>query len=283
MTTTIGIISDIHVSPAGTPPTSWHNAYALDNAGRMLGTAVERCRAERVDAVVLLGDLAHTGDLESIAAVIRETSALECPIHMVPGNHDFHSWPDVMSGAIRNEGETPFILAPMTFPIKPGLRVATMALERDAGQRAFHGSELPDVTASTDALVLFTHFPVLETQSRLLSHALAHPGDLHNRLDLERALLVRGAPAIVIHGHLHVRDAHCSGPVLQLACAALIEPPHEVTFIEIERMSSGDIVVTRRAEPVAEPAQPVNRLPVLAPGTQTWTYAGGAWSDISGD
>jgi DNA repair exonuclease SbcCD nuclease subunit len=280
MKTTIGIISDIHVSPEGTPPASWHNTYALDDARRMLRSAIERCIAERTDAVVLLGDLAHMGDLASIAAVIRKTSRLQCPIHVMPGNHDFHSWPQVMQGAIRNEEDSPVILAPTTYPAEPGLSVATMTLERDDGQRAFRGSALPEVASSTDALVLFTHFPVLETQERLSAYELAHPGDLDNRHDLERAVLERCAPTIVVHGHLHVRDAHAHGSALQLACAALIEPPHEMAFIDIERMPSGDVVVTRRAESVAGYA-PVDRLPVLSPDTQTWRYAAGSWSEMS--
>jgi hypothetical protein len=63
----------------------------------------------------------------------------------------------------------------------------------------------------------------------------------------------------------------------------LIEPPHEVTFIAIERVSSGDLVVTRRAESVAQASPPVDRLPELSPANQTWRYSGAAWNEIPAD
>jgi predicted phosphodiesterase len=281
MQTTLGVISDIHIAPPGTPPAAWHNPYPLERAREMLAAAVARCTAAGVDAVVLLGDLAHAGDLASITAVIEETAPLDVPVHVLPGNHDFIHAPDALRSTVERHGSERTALAPAVFPIADELQIVTMMLEQLETRGAFRGLDLPDVLAANDALVLFTHFPLLETIERLRQRDFPHPGDLHNRLDLEAALAARTAPTVVVHGHLHVRDAHATGPVLQLGCAALIEPPHEVTFLEIARDAgdAGSLTVTRRAESVAA-FGPELRLPVLAPDVQTWRYryADGAWS-----
>ena len=272
MRTTIGVISDIHLSPPGTPPDGWHNPYPLGQAREMLARAIARCAEAGVDAVVLLGDLTHRGDLDSLATVIRETATLDRPVHVLPGNHDF-AFParEVRAVAVR-EGGARLTWAPAAFAMTDGLHAATTMLELPAGS-GFRAVDLPGVPREA-ALVVFTHFPVLQTRERIRARGLRHSGDLANRAALAAALAARGQPTIVVHGHLHVRDAHATGPVLQLACAALIEPPHEVTLLEIN--ASEGLTVTRRAGSVATYG-PELRLPILAPDVQTWRFSNGAW------
>jgi DNA repair exonuclease SbcCD nuclease subunit len=278
MKATIGVISDIHVSPPGTPPDAWHNPYPLERARAMLAAAVERVIAVDVDAVVLLGDLAHLGDPASLSAVLRETASLACPVHILPGNHDLIHTDDALSTVMERHGGQRAILAPTAVALAGDLYLVTVALAPRDAQGAFHAHDLP-AAPPTAPLMIFTHFPLLETRERLLAQDLKHAGDLHNRPDLKHSLVTRTAPTIVVHGHLHVRDAHATGPVLQLACAALIEPPHEVTVLEIEREATGEVVVTRHAEPVAPPAPGVSRIPVLAPADQTWRFADDRWTE----
>lgn len=273
MRTTIGVISDIHLSPPGTPPDGWHNPYPLGQAREMLARAIARCAEENVDAVVLLGDLTHTGDLASLAAVIAETTSLACPVHVLPGNHDFALPPREVRAVVEREGGARLTYAPAAFSVADGLHATTAMLELRSGS-GFHASALPRVPDGAP-LVVFTHFPVLETRERVRAWGFRHSGDLANRADLAATLAGGERPAVVVHGHLHVRDALASGAVLQLGCAALIEPPHELTVIEIE--SDGELTVTRRTESVATYA-PSLRLPVLTPAVQTWRCAGGAWS-----
>lgn len=275
MRTTIGVISDIHLSPPGTPPDGWHNPYPLGQAREMLARAIARCAGEDVDAVVLLGDLTHTGDLASLATVIAETATLDRPVHVLPGNHDFAFPPREVRAVAERNGGARLTYAPAAFAVADGLHATTTMLELRSGS-GFHAADLPRVPRDA-ALVVFTHFPALPTRERVRAWGLRHAGDLANRAALAATLAVRERPTIVVHGHLHVRDAHATGAVLQLGCAALIEPPHELAVIEIAHETGGELTVRRRAESVAAFA-PELRLPVMAPETQTWRYADGAWA-----
>jgi hypothetical protein len=100
--------------------------------------------------------------------------------------------------------------------------------------------------------------------------------------EVARPLLARSAPTVVVSGHIHMRHACAAGKVLQLSCAALVEPPFEITFLdfEIDTQVRGDrIVVRRRSVPLVSPSA-VN-CPVLSPPRQEWVFEAGEWS-ISG-
>jgi predicted phosphodiesterase len=99
------------------------------------------------------------------------------------------------------------------------------------------------------------------------------PGGLLDRTQLEQRIAGAGRPRVVLCGHLHVRDSHASGPVLQLAAGALIEAPYDVAVVDVTRAPSG-MRVRRRAFRLGPSAGA--RDPVLAPADETWTYDG-AW------
>jgi hypothetical protein len=72
---------------------------------------------------------------------------------------------------------------------------------------------------------------------------------------------------VVVHGHAHVRDALVLGSVLQIACAALVEPPFEATLLDITEEDGGRVSVRRECVRIA-PSPDGARLPVLSPREQ---------------
>jgi hypothetical protein len=78
----------------------------------------------------------------------------------------------------------------------------------------------------------------------------------------------------VVNGHVHVRAARVEGPVLQVSCAALVEPPFEVTFLDIE--PEGDQVEVRRESVPLVPSLTV-RPSAFSPPEQGWDFEAGAW------
>jgi hypothetical protein len=105
---------------------------------------------------------------------------------------------------------------------------------------------------------------------------LTYGDDLEDLVEVARPLLARSAPTVVVSGHIHMRHACAAGNVLQLSCAALVEPPFEITLLdfEIDTQVRGDrMVVRRRSEPLVSPS--AVKCPVLSPPRQEWVFEAG--------
>ncbi len=76
------------------------------------------------------------------------------------------------------------------------------------------------------------------------------------------------------NGHVHLRAVRVEGPVVQVSCAALVEPPFEVTFLDIE--PEGDRVEIRRESALLVPSLTI-RPPAFSPPEQGWAFKAGAW------
>jgi hypothetical protein len=66
------------------------------------------------------------------------------------------------------------------------------------------------------------------------------------------------------------------GALLQVSCAALVEPPFEVTLLDLEiEPESGRLVARREAVPLLSSS--AVRCPVLSPPQQEWVFEAGEW------
>ncbi len=119
---------------------------------------------------------------------------------------------------------------------------------------------------------------MLDFESELTQAGFKHSGNLTNRAEIESDLRASGTPTVVIHGHLHIHDARISGSLLHLSCAALIEPPHHVSVVEVNA-GEGEMMVERWAHSVR--AFDVQQLPVFAAEDGCWSWADDGWSPQS--
>jgi predicted phosphodiesterase len=232
----IGVVSDVHVAPEGTE-SAWHNPYDFAGTEARLAAALELFAAEQVDAVFVLGDLAHFGDDESFSRVEQVLAKSSAPTWIAPGNHD-------LLGPL-----PPFMT---TAPVDGQVVVLT------PGQVEL---ELGDGFAC-----VLSHYPLVSRQAELTARGLKYAGDLSNQPELLEALARRDAPTIVFSGHLHVRDTVADGQVLQLLFPATVEHPFECAIVELEGHE-----VRRRA--VALHHAPAGADPLLRPERETWSYS----------
>ncbi len=272
----LGIVTDIHLNPAGTQALAWHNPYHLADAAQRFEQALRQFVAARVDAVAVLGDLAHFGDAPSLRAGVELMAACGLPVWLVPGNHDVAQHPDRLDAALATVDAPNVHLAGVRGERVAGVRLAGLpALIGSPGWNA-RAADYPDTTLwGDDPVVWLTHYPMLSTEARTLQHGLLYAGDLENLGDVAAPLLQRAAPTVVLHGHLHVRDAVTAGALLQLGCAALIEPPFEVSILELTT-GTGPPIIRRTSTALVAP--PAVRLPVLVPADGSWAWTGGAWA-----
>ncbi len=262
----IGVLSDLHceLDPKGS---RWLNQFESDQLDRRVDEALAWFADERVDLLLLLGDIvqfANVGDLEHVLAHITSIAAM--PVAVVNGNHDVRLG-DAFADSARTHGITLLTEASRVID-----RVSLVGVEVERGQR------LPQYLGSLGAIgdgvvtVVASHFPLLSQASRIAAVGVPYAGDIANRAELEDGLARRGGPVVVLSGHTHVRCSSIAGAMLQLTVGALIEPPFDATILEVDPVSISVSRHSRRLGPVA----PLD--PVFAPDQERWTWTSEGWA-----
>ena len=272
----LGVLSDLHWPGAAPISASWHNAFDFDGLPGRLEGARALFDAAGTDAVVVAGDLGHTGEERALRDVVERLGrALEVPVLAVAGNHDCLQRDDQLercaAGRVRALDAAGVDVA--------GIRIAGVAIERVAGSGGFRTAAASTLRPDPAAVVV-SHFPVLSRARPVADRGWAYPGDLLDRRDLAGGMAAARRPVIVLSGHIHVRDGHARGPILQLSAGALVEPPYEAAIVDVER-SGGAVRVRRRVERLGPSAGA--RDPVLAPADARWTYDHGRWRRERGE
>jgi 3',5'-cyclic AMP phosphodiesterase CpdA len=267
----LGIVSDAHVAPADTPPTSWHGPFDFAGAVERLEHAASRFAEEAVDGVIMLGDLTHAGDAPSLERGLAALAEAGRPIWLAPGNHDVACEGD--AGPMRARGRD---ATGAGTALVDGLRLAVLEIESRRCGTCF-GLRTPPATAAwgDDPTLLASHFPALSCASGLAARGLRYAGDLIDASEFADALLGRPAPTVVLSGHLHVRDAYARGRVLQLLFPPVIESPFECAIVEVNARDD-HLRIRRQALPLY-PAR-VRRASLLDLPIEEWAFVGARWS-----
>ncbi len=272
----LGIISEIHIVPPGTPDGFWHNPFQFDQAEALFGRAVQRCLDAQVDAIAILGDLTHFADPGSFAGVRRVLEPVELPVYVLPGNHDLDT-SDHPLAAFHQALDLPnVIIAPYNVALTPAIDLLLIGLEPNGDPRRYAAVRSRAITGNEATLtVVLTHFPLFEMQTMLSDANLKHAGDLVNREPVLEAVEAIPGPVLVVNGHLHVHATIADEDVLQLSVAALIEPPHDAAVLTIALDDAGQPSVSRQAAGLVDVTG--ISLPVLSDREETWQFRDGAW------
>jgi 3',5'-cyclic AMP phosphodiesterase CpdA len=80
----IAQLSDLHIKPPG------RLAYGRVDTAALLTAALADLTARRPapDVVLLTGDLVDAGSAAEYAELRRLLAPLDCPVYVIPGNHD---------------------------------------------------------------------------------------------------------------------------------------------------------------------------------------------------
>ena len=272
----LGVITEIHIVPPGTPEGIWHNPFLFEQAEELFGKAVRRCVEAEVDAIAILGDLTHFADPGSFAGARRVLERVDLPVYVLPGNHDLDT-SDRPLAAFQQALDLPNVtVAPANVALTPQIDLMLTGLEPIGDPRRYAAVRSRAATGNTAKLtVVLTHFPLFEMKPLLADAQLKHAGDLVNReLALEAVEGISG-PVLIVNGHLHVHATIVEGRMLQLSVAALIEPPHDATVLTIALDASGAPTVSRQAAGLVEETGVT--LPVLSERDETWHFRDSAW------
>jgi predicted phosphodiesterase len=266
----IGVLTDFHVVPDSGREVAWHNRYDFAGLEARLARAAELFREDGAELVLVLGDLAHDGDEPSLRRALAPLTGGLAPLVAVGGNHDGPR-PTAAFAELAIDGlELPGWRARRA---SAAVRVAGVrVLRRARGEWAL--ARPPALaTWGEGPVLLATHFPVLSRAVPVHAAELPYAGDLIDRERLAAALLDRPEPTIAVCGHMHVREGTAEGPLLQLACCALVEPPFEANILDVET-NGGELRATRTAHELPG-ATPMERDPRLGPARERWTFSPG--------
>ncbi len=271
----LGVIADAHLCPGGAEVWGSQNDHVTEYPDEGYRLALNLCAREGVDAVLLLGDLSQSGDDESLERGLKLAAETGLTTWVVSGNHDCFERTGALESAVERVGaENARLATPAGEPAGEGLRVAGAGVE--SGDRGYAAGGTPNARAWGEEPALWlAHYPVLSFADEVHEADFVYGDDLEDREEVARPLLERQAPTVVVNGHLHLRDARTRESVLQLSCAALVEPPFEVTLIEVG-FEEESFFVRRMSRPVLPMPDGV-RLPALSPARGEWVFEGGAW------
>jgi predicted phosphodiesterase len=272
----LGIISDAHLSPPGTRYSSSHSEYKNSDIMVAYQLALRRCVQEGADGIALLGDLSQSGDDESLEAGVRMAAETGRTVWAVSGDHDCFKRADALPGAVRLVGaDNVRLAAPAGEVVEGGLRIAGFSVAIGSRSYAAGPGGKPDVSSWGDDLVAWlTHFPMISFSEEVSRAGLTYGNNLEDLEEVARPLLERSAPTVVVHGHIHLRNARVEETVLQISCQGLVEPPFEVVLLDLEPESDRMLV---RAESVALAPSLSVRLPTFSPPRREWVFEAGAW------
>jgi calcineurin-like phosphoesterase family protein len=283
----LGVIADPHLALERTEDTGWHNPFRLADAHERLDVALAHPLLDDVDVIVMLGDLAHFGDRTSIRYVVDAAANDQRPAILLSGNHDVLTAGVRLEDEVRARGATHVVSPLASTPDAPavktfvaagaGLAVHEVMRMTDRGPQPFDvsGSRLAEIDPAANIDVWLTHFPLVSFEDRCREARLLYSAHLDQLAPPPPVLPAATGPIVVLSGHLHLRAIAAEANVLQLAFAALVEPPYEVAVVDLDVEQAS---VSYRCASVVPPD--AERIPVLDPAAGRWAFDSGTsrWS-----
>jgi calcineurin-like phosphoesterase family protein len=269
----LGILADPHLVP---------NDHATDGDMARYRLALRRCVREGVDGLALLGDLSWSGDAASLEAGLRLAARTGLVVWAISGNHDLGEREDALAMTVRRVGAENVRLATPAGEVfgGKGIRVAGLCVASDNYGYTARSDDRPDVSGwGEEPVILLSHYPMISFRERAEREGVYYgDNDLENLEEVSRTLLSRAMPTVVINGHMHMRDDCAAGQVLQISCAALTQPPFDVTLLDLDT-GEGRISAGVERIPVAPSPDDVH-LSALSPTRLRWVFEEGTWRQV---
>lgn len=274
----LGILSDLHRTTDPRERSSFHNEYDFTGHAARVQRALAWFEQQAVDALLLCGDLTHTGDETAMTTVLGECcTALDVPVIVVSGNHDVAHGKDTLARGIQRLADDRIVPGDPSGELVRGIRVAGLQLAPTSGYVRSRLRALPAIEEWGDEpVVLVSHLPLLSRATTVAAQGAQYPGDLVDRERAAVLLRARRVATVVVAGHIHVRDVHHEASVLQLAQAAMIEAPFEAAVVDICADVHGRVAVTRRTHRVAD--RRAEWEPTLVGPVGSWRFADSSWA-----
>jgi len=250
----LAVLSDLHVGIAKRE--GWHNWMISTDPADTLAPTVAALNRERLDLVIVTGDLTSEGTEEQLALAKHYLERLHCPYLVAKGNHDQRTSEARLTfeRVFGERAKVGLVEGPIV-----GLPAGTALLLLDAWWLGDEGKlqvERPPVVIPPvqmgvpedqleeplrllqrrrpRLLLVCSHFPLLSQAEHLAAVRGKDAGHLLNGEVILKRLLGVADSVICFTGHQHFHHLLSGDRWLQCATGALAEYPGEYRLVEIE-------------------------------------------------
>ena len=91
---------------------SWRDPKLKDISTKAFEKAMEKCKNEKVDFILISGDLFNTSlprldNLKTVVGIFRRLKESDIPVYIIPGSHDYSPFPNNTVKVLSNCFDTP--------------------------------------------------------------------------------------------------------------------------------------------------------------------------------
>ncbi|MCA1991522.1 MAG: metallophosphoesterase [Coleofasciculus sp. S288] len=249
------VVSDLHV---GLPHTIWDHPsrfHLVEISIPALELIMEHLKQQKLDFLLLPGDLTQHGEPDNHAWLQKWLSQLPFPVYVVPGNHDVPSLlPD---GGSIGLNDFPYYYRQFgysnpeqlyyTCEVMPGVQLIGLNSNQfdDSGQQLGHLDEqqlvwLEQVLSQNKGklVLVMVHHNVVEHMPGQANHPLGRRYMLDNAPVLRKILKTAGVN-LVFTGHLHVQDVAYQDGIYDITTGSVVSYPHPYRILQLRTNERG--------------------------------------------
>ena len=246
-------LADCHIG-------SWRDPKLKDTSTHAFIKAVNKCIKEKVDFILIAGDLFNTSfprldNLKTVVSKFKLLKDLEIPVYIVPGSHDYSpsgkTILDVLEEAglfvnvFKGSAENGKLKLNFTIDKKTGAKITGMLGKRGALEKSYYEKLLLDNLEDEKGYKIFIfHSGIDELKPKEMENVISQP----------LSLLPRGFDYYA-GGHVHiVEDKQIEG----YGRIVYPGPLFPNSFAELEKLERGGFYIVEDGKAVFEPIQIYN-------------------------
>ena len=240
---------------------SWRDPKLKDTSTHAFIKAVDKCIKEKVDFILIAGDLFNTSfprldNLKAVVTKFKQLKDIGIPVYIVPGSHDYSpsgkTILDVLEEAglfinVFNKGtvENGKLKLEFTVDKKTGAKITGMLGKRGTLERLYYEKLVLDNLEKEEGYKIFIFHSGIDELK---------PKEMENIITQPLSLLPKGFDYYA-GGHVHIVDDKQIGGYGKIAYPGPLFPN---SFAELEKLESGGFYIVEGGNLRFEPIQIYN-------------------------
>ena len=239
---------------------SWRDPKLKDTSTSAFIKAVDKCIKEKVDFILIAGDLFNTSfprldNLKAVVSKLRQLKDLEIPVYIVPGSHDYSPSGKTILDVLEEAGlfvnvfkgsvEDGKLKLKFTVDKKTGAKITGMLGKRGTLERLYYEKLITDNLEKEEGYKIFVFHSGIDELK---------PKEMENIISQPLSLLPKGFDYYA-GGHVHiVEDKQIDG----YGTIAYPGPLFPNSFAELEKLEMGGFYIIEDRKLKWEPIQIFN-------------------------
>ena len=246
-------LADCHIG-------SWRDPKLKDTSTLAFCKAVDKCVREKVDFILIAGDLFNTSfprldNLKTVVTKFKQLKDLNIPVYIVPGSHDYSPSGKTILDVLEEAGlfvnvfkgsvENGKLRLNFTTDKKTGAKITGMLGKRGALEKSYYEKLILDNLEDEGGYKIFIFHSGIDELK---------PKEMENIISQPLSLLPRGFDYYA-GGHVHIVDDRQIDGYVRIAYPGPLFPN---SFAELEKLERGGFYIVEDGKARWEPIQIYN-------------------------